>query len=83
MASESVTFAHTFSAIPAEGMDLFCIQAGVNVDTAVSMAQCLEECVRRFLHDSIVGGMDGQLAWLCEFAMEASEALRHAAGQAV
>ena len=69
-----------FREIPAEGMRLLAVSAGLDRRTAVREASDLEDAVRRLLGSSIESGTNGSTAYLCEFALEAAQALRHAAG---
>lgn len=57
------------------------VVAGVDVDFAISEADCLDGAVLMLLNKSISdGGMDVDIAFLCRFAMEAAKALRTASG---
>lgn len=69
-----------FRAIPAEGRHLLAVAEGIEATTARREAADLEDAVRRLLGGSIENGTDGSAAYLCEFALEAARALRHAAG---
>jgi len=67
-----------FRAIPAEGRHLLEVAEGVECETARREAADLEDAVRRLLAGSIETGTDGSAAYLCEFALETAQALRHA-----
>lgn len=67
-----------FREIPAEGMRLLAVSAGLDCRTALREASDLEDAVRRLLGASIETGTDGSTAYLCEFALEAARALRDA-----
>ncbi|TXH69867.1 MAG: hypothetical protein E6Q88_08960 [Lysobacteraceae bacterium] len=69
-----------FREIPAEGRHLLTVAEGIEAATARREAADLEDAVRRLLGGSIENGTDGSAAYLCEFALEAARALRHAAG---
>ena len=69
-----------FREIPAEGMRLLAVSAGLDSCTAVREASDLEDAVRRVLAGSIETGAAGSTAYLCEFALETAKALREAAG---
>ena len=68
-----------FRDIPAENRPLLLIASGVETATALREAADLEDAVRRLLVIGTESGIDGSLAFLCEFALEVSCALRHAA----
>lgn len=68
-----------FREIPAEGMRLLAVSAGLDRRTATREASDLEDAVRRVLAGSIEAGTDGSTAYLCEFALETAKALREAA----
>ena len=68
-----------FREIPAEGMRLLAVSAGLDTRTATREASDLEDAVRRVLAGSIEAGTDGSTAYLCEFALETAKALREAA----
>lgn len=68
-----------FREIPAEGRHLLTVAEGIEAATACREAADLEDAVRRLLGGSIESGTDGSTAYLCEFALEAARALRHAA----
>lgn len=68
-----------FREIPAEGVRLLAVAAGVDCRTAVREACDLEDAVRRVLGDAIESGAQGSTAYLCEFALETARALRSAA----
>ena len=58
---------------------LFCVPAGVDPVLAASKAWALETAVRDMLELSVQGGgMDSNLSYLCEHAMNAAIALRQA-----
>lgn len=71
-----------FREIPAEGVRLLAVAAGVDCRTAVREACDLEDAVRRVLGDAIESGAQGSTAYLCEFALETARALRSAAESA-
>jgi hypothetical protein len=70
-----------FREIPAEGRHLLTVAEGIEAATARREAADLEDAVRRLLGGSVESGTDGSTAYLCEFALEAAQALRHAAGR--
>lgn len=76
----TITIATDFREIPAEGRHLLTVAEGIEAATARREAADLEDAVRRLLGGSIESGTDGSAAYLCEFALEAARALRHAAG---
>lgn len=67
-----------FREIPAEQRHLLMVAGGVDSTTALREAADLEDAVRRLLAIGTESGIDGSLAFLCEFALEVSCALRHA-----
>ena len=67
-----------FREIPAEGMRLLAVSAGLDSSTAIREASDLEDAVRRVLAGSIETGAHGSTAYLCEFALETAKALREA-----
>ncbi len=62
--------------IPAEQRPLLLIASGVEVTTALREAVDLEDAVRRLLLMGTETGLDGGVAYLCEFALEIAGALR-------
>jgi hypothetical protein len=76
----TTTTATDFREIPAEGRHLLTVAEGIQATTARREAADLEDAVRRLLGGSVENGTDGSTAYLCEFALEAASALRHAAG---
>lgn len=67
-----------FRDIPAEQRSLLMIPSGVGSATALREAADLEDAVRRLLLLGTETGIDGSLAYLCEFALEVASALRQA-----
>jgi hypothetical protein len=67
-----------FRDIPVEQRPLLLVAAGVETSTALREAGDLEDAVRRLLAQGIETGVDGSIAYLCEFALETANALRHA-----
>lgn len=65
-----------FRYIPAEQRPLLLIASGVRLATALREAADLEDAVRRLLLTGTETGIDGSLAYLCEFALEIAGALR-------
>jgi hypothetical protein len=65
-----------FRDIPVEQRPLLMIASGVEVATALREAADLEDAVRRLLLMGTETGLDGGLAYLCEFALEIAGALR-------
>lgn len=65
-----------FRDIPAEQQHLLMIVPGVFAATALREAADLEDAVRRLLVLGTEIGIDGSLAYLCEFALEIASALR-------
>ena len=62
--------------IPVEQRPLLLIASGVRVATALREAADLEDAVRRLLLMGTETGLDGGVAYLCEFALEIAGALR-------
>lgn len=71
-----------FRDIPAEQRPLLLIASGVEVATALREAADLEDAVRRLLLMGTETGLDGGLAYLCEFALEIAGALRKSTADA-
>jgi hypothetical protein len=67
-----------FREIPAERCSLLIVASGVECTTALREAADLEDGVRRLLLMGTETGIDGSIAYLCEFALEIAEALRSA-----
>lgn len=67
-----------FRDVPSEQRSLLMVSSGVNSDTALREAADLEDAVRRLLIIGTESGLDGGLAYLCEFALEIASALRQA-----
>ena len=65
-----------FRDIPVEQRPLLLIASGVGVATALREAADLEDAVRRLLLMGTETGLDGGVAYLCEFALEIAGALR-------
>ena len=65
-----------FRDIPAEQRSLQLVASGVDVATALREAVDLEDAVRRLLLMATETGLDGGVAYLCEFALEIAGALR-------
>jgi hypothetical protein len=65
-----------FREIPAEQRPLLMVASGVDSATALREAADLEDGVRRLLMFGTETGIDGSLAYLCEFALEIANALR-------
>ena len=65
-----------FRDIPIEQRPLLSIAPGVEIGTALREAADLEDAVRRLLLTGTETGLDGGLAYLCEFALEIAGALR-------
>ena len=65
-----------FRDIPAEQRCLLIVASGVDSATALREAADLEDAVRRLLMIGTETGIDGSLAYLCEFALELAGALR-------
>ncbi|GAA4805784.1 hypothetical protein [Lysobacter hankyongensis] len=65
-----------FREIPAEQHPLLMVANGVDSTTALREAADLEDAVRRLLVIGTETGIDGSLAYLCEFALEIAGALR-------
>lgn len=65
-----------FRDIPAEQRPLLMVASGVETATALREATDLEDAVRRLLVIGTETGIDGSLAYLCEFALEIAGALR-------
>jgi hypothetical protein len=67
-----------FRDVPAEQRPLLMVASGVGSATALREATDLEDAVRRLLVMGTETGIDGGLAYLCEFALEIAGALRQA-----
>jgi hypothetical protein len=65
-----------FREIPAGQRSLLMVASGVDSTTALREAADLEDAVRRLLVIGTETGIDGSLAYLCEFALEMAIALR-------
>lgn len=65
-----------FREIPTEQRPLLMVASGVDSTTALREAADLEDAVRRLLVIGTETGIDGGLAYLCEFALEMASALR-------
>lgn len=65
-----------FRVIPAERRPLLMVASGVESTTALREAADLEDAVRRLLVIGTETGIDGSLAYLCEFALEIASAIR-------
>lgn len=70
-----------FRYIPAEKRPLLIVASGVDITTALREAADLEDAVRRLLAIGMETGIDGGLAYLCEFALEIAGALRKSTGE--
>ena len=70
----------SFRDIPAERRPLLSVVGGVEIATALREAADLDDAVRRLLATGTEAGIDGSLAYLCEFAREIACARRRAAG---
>lgn len=78
--TEQTEFGH----IPVLDANVFAVRAGVDQDTALGQAECLESAVRELLTDAVgEGSMTADKAWLCRFALDAATAVRTACGQKV
>jgi len=73
-----ITREFPFRDIPAEERQLLFVASGVETSTALREAADLEDAVRRLLMLGTETGLDGSLAYLCEFALEMASALRQA-----
>lgn len=67
-----------FREILTEQRPLLMVASGVDSATALREAADLEDAVRRLLMLGTETGIDGGLAYLCEFALEVASALRQA-----
>jgi len=67
-----------FRDIPAEQRPMLIVASGIDSTTALREAADLEDAVRRLLVLGTETGIDGSLAYLCEFALEVASALRQA-----
>jgi hypothetical protein len=65
-----------FRIIPIDQRPLLLVASGVEVAIALREAADLEDSVRRLLLLGTETGLDGGIAYLCEFALEISGALR-------
>lgn len=75
---ETNTKANPFDYGPVTGSHLFCVPAGVDPISAASKAWALEAAVKDILESGVERGLDVNLAFLCEHAMNAAIALREA-----
>ena len=67
---------YPFREIPTEQRPLLVVASGVDSTTALREAADLEDAIRRLLVIGIEAGIDGSLAYLCEFSLEIASALR-------
>jgi hypothetical protein len=75
--TRAVPFVHVRSA----DCHILEVREGVGVQEAISTAELLDVCVMDVMSQAISGGsMDANTVYLCRFAMQASSALRTAAG---
>ena len=65
-----------FRDISVKQRPLLMVASGVDVATALREAADLEDAVRRLLLMGTETGLDGGVAYLCEFALEIAGALR-------
>ena len=65
-----------FRDVPVEQRPLLLVASGVVTATALREAADLEDAVRRLLVMGTETGIDGGIAYLCEFALEIAGALR-------
>jgi hypothetical protein len=65
-----------FRDIPVEQRPLLLVTSSVEIATALREAADLEDAVRRLLVMGTETGIDGSIAYLCEFALEIAGALR-------
>jgi len=65
-----------FRDIPDEQRPLLIVASGIKGATALREAADLEDAVRRLLMLGTETGIDGSLAYLCEFALEIAGAIR-------
>ena len=65
-----------FRDIPVEQRPLLLVASGVVSATALREAADLEDAVRRLLVIGTETGIDGGIAYLCEFALDIAGALR-------
>lgn len=80
-AASPLTTSANFCDIPAAGKHLMEIAPGLETDFALSKAECLDQAVRQLLTKAVnEGGLDVDIAFLCEFALDAAGALRFASG---
>src|SRR5262245_47256027 len=77
------TRAENFTQLGTSDSYLFQVCEGVSARDALSTSQCLTESVQRLMDLAVEEGMSAEVAWLCSFAIEASTALRSAAGAEV
>ena len=66
----------SFRDIPSEQRPLLLVASGVLSTTALREAADLEDALRRLLLMGTETGIDGGIAYLCEFALEIAGALR-------
>ena len=65
-----------FRDVPVEQRPLLLVTSGVLAATALREAADLEDAVRRLLLMGTETGLEGGIAYLCEFALEIAGALR-------
>ena len=65
-----------FRDVPVEQRPLLLVASGVATATALREAADLEDAVRRLLVMGTETGIDGGIAYMCEFALEIAGALR-------
>lgn len=82
MASRSLTTSTPFHHLPLEEKHLLQVCEGVEAHSALSLADVLSVAVQELLFDAVdeANAVTGNLAFLCEFAMDAAKGLRKAAG---
>lgn len=82
MADESVTLDLTkqveFWNMPADGKHLMMVNSGLTPALTEGFAECLEVGVREILADAVADGLSGNVAYLLEFVLDATQALRRA-----
>lgn len=82
MATQSVTTRASFHHLPLEDNCLFDVRDGIDAHSALSHADVLSAVVQELLVEAVDEDnvLTGNMAYLCEFAMETAKALRQAVG---
>lgn len=82
MATATVTSRRAFHYIPVNEQNLLEVREGIDASFALSLAEILSSFVKDRLDDMVNSddAMDGDIAYVCSFALDTAQALRTAAG---